>query len=564
MKKYNLYNLGIAAMMTAVISSCNNDLNSNSSDNSDSSVISFTATGSTSRTILDDNTIKWSKDDKIAIFSAYESQPYEFIRSDENTEAETATFTGTRPSSGFPYFALYPFNELSAFSDNKIRTSLTSEQTAVANTFDNGLNISVCKATEDNNLQFKNACALFKFIITNTIAGKVSLSADTYLAGDLDIEITETGVVTTVPANANASNTVTLSGSLQKNTPYIMAVAPFKGTPQIKLDDADITIDSEMSGFEAKPGYIYTFRLTPRGAKITEEVKVNSIKGVTANKLEIELEKDVTLGTPASEDLSKFSLKVTNGNYSGELKVTNVEAVKDDKKSLILTVSDDVQFYYDDNFEVKFNADETSALLTLESGNYVKLTTGDKAESCGYEDVIIDEDFEGADFVLADFCELQEDKNPSASVETDSNGNKGLQFSLSSGSCNAWLKIEPSRTYQEGYTYFLSFSASDKSENVWPKFIFEPTGSWTQKVNFGFESNGVFKDYTHERTYPEDFENDQVATSFFTTVKLTLMFSSTTFIDNVRFTARMYRPVTNDYSGNHDGFENGSNDWKNN
>ena len=565
MKAFNLFTLGVATVFSMSAVSCQKDI-SDIPDSNNSNVLTFSASNGLSRTVLSGLKVNWSKDDQIAIFGSGEPQPYKFSRSDGNDESATAVFTGKKPESGSPYYALYPYNESSSFTvDTKtIRTSLVAEQVAVEGTFGNGLSISVCKADENNNLNFFNACAVFKFVTTNTLVSEISLSAASNLAGDLDIQFVDNEEFTTsVINNANAKKEVKLSGSMQKNKDYYMVVAPFTGEPTIKVDGTEVTINGDLSSFKAEAGKLYTFTLTPQNAKITEQVNITNIQGVAQNQLRIDLDETVSIGTVTDTDIELFNVNVTNnGKEIGALEITDVE-LAENGSSLILTVSDDTPFYYDDKFAVTFNEEEeTSALITLESGNYVKLLTTEEAASCGYEDVMIDEDFEGDDFLLTDFCTLENKNNSNASVQTI-DGHKGLKFSLSSGSCNAWLKIEPSRTYQEGYTYFMSFSASDES-TIYPKFIFEPTGKWTQKVNFGFDSDGVFKDYTHEKTYPEDFENVEVETSYFTTIKLTLMFSSSTFIDNLRFTARMYRPVTNDYSGNHDGFETGSDVWKNN
>lgn len=130
-----------ALICTAIFSGCSKEQDTPQGDNN--KVTEFVAynEGSLSRTVLRENKVKWLGGEEISIFNG--DNNYKFTNTTEG-ESATAVFHGELTATTNEFYALYPYNENAAISTEGsviITTNLPANQTAVAGTFANNLNI---------------------------------------------------------------------------------------------------------------------------------------------------------------------------------------------------------------------------------------------------------------------------------------------------------------------------------------------------------------------------------------------------------------------------------------
>ena len=132
------------------------------------------------RTMLADDgkTIHWQAGDEIAVYD-YNAPKHRFAL--ESFDKSKARFLGKITARKDYFLALYPY---ALGADNltdadAITVQLPTQQTAQANTFASGLNISVGKGARNVDgspsvLTFYNVCQLLKFEVPEYVAGKIS------------------------------------------------------------------------------------------------------------------------------------------------------------------------------------------------------------------------------------------------------------------------------------------------------------------------------------------------------------------------------------------------------
>ena len=140
----------------------------------------------------------------------------------------SVTFSGSVSSEG-AYHALYPYDAGAVISEGLISAELPSVQTATAGGFASGLNPSVAAADAQDNLFFRNVCALVKFTLGeggNFVAGaSLRGNGGEPLAGmfkaDADAERPSA-----VPVPEASETEVELSGSFEEGSVYYFVVLP--------------------------------------------------------------------------------------------------------------------------------------------------------------------------------------------------------------------------------------------------------------------------------------------------------------------------------------------------
>lgn len=175
------------------------------------------ATPASTRTVLaDDGTsIHWQEGDEIAVYDYYASK-HKFAL--EYFEGSKARFLGKITAKKDYFLTLYPYN---LGADNltesgAISVFLPTQQTATANTFASGINISVGKGARNVDgspsvLTFYNVCQLLKFEVPEYAAGKISeikFTASNPVAGNLTIDCSIETPVASVAADGSKEITI--------------------------------------------------------------------------------------------------------------------------------------------------------------------------------------------------------------------------------------------------------------------------------------------------------------------------------------------------------------------
>lgn len=399
MKTNYLYIAGLMAGIFS-LSSCTNEINLLPDSEGQNVITEFVATNETgSRTILTSgNAVQWKGFENISILNGTQNCKFRNIT---GKQGANAVFTGEiSATTGTDIYALYPYDSNASLSGKSITTTLKAIQTPVANTFENGVNISVAKATAENTLAFKNVCGLIKFTVDKAVSS-ITLTSDNAIAGAMTISIADEGNITTTIANSEQKSiTLRSSGTtMAANTAYYMVV------PAITYTNPTITLDGNttvnISGLTSiSRGQIIPITIKGQEAAIETPTNFNEYTITSITELAPEDGKDViqldfTSGTEfalagVNQIKDNFKVNVTNKNditVNDEYAVENIR-LGNDNKSVILTLN--LPVYTDDVISVSFNESGTDGeggkVGGLTSGNNgVILKTNENATFTGYK-----------------------------------------------------------------------------------------------------------------------------------------------------------------------------------
>ena len=234
----------LAAAALILFVSCGKEERNSDSDAHNNTVnagqtVTFEATGGAiSKTqLVGGNSVEWLSGDAITIFDG--STPVESVTADSGS---SATFQATLATAG-PWYALYPADGLAGIDgSNKITTTLPAAQDAMANSFDDDLNISIALSS-GSSLSFKNALGLIKFT-----AGESNIKSVTLAGNNSEIVAGEVAFNYNAGAptweDVSGVTSITLSGPLTKGSVYYFAVLPQTFTNGFTLTYTD-TADNE-------------------------------------------------------------------------------------------------------------------------------------------------------------------------------------------------------------------------------------------------------------------------------------------------------------------------------
>ena len=117
-----------------------------------------------SRTTYASRTVYWEDADKISVFSIGETEVVktEFGVKTLSDDRLTASFEGFADAQASAFCAVYPHHADNAYDNGTLTVNIPSEQTAVAEGFASGANVSVAYSANNGEtvLQFKNATTL--------------------------------------------------------------------------------------------------------------------------------------------------------------------------------------------------------------------------------------------------------------------------------------------------------------------------------------------------------------------------------------------------------------------
>lgn len=174
-----------------------------------------------SRTALDGTSTVWTDSDRLSIFDGVANN--QFVMAENSLT--TAIFRGDVAEAD-SYTAIHPYTAAATLESAGVVSDavVKATQTAVANSFDTEASLSIA-LSENNKLEFKNVCAMFKF--TALSSGNVAIKTNTageYLAGT--VRVTYDGVgEPTATVTSGGSQTVTLN-NVQQGKTYCIAVLP--------------------------------------------------------------------------------------------------------------------------------------------------------------------------------------------------------------------------------------------------------------------------------------------------------------------------------------------------
>ena len=409
--------LSVASILACSIafSSCTKEENFNSDYNKVITELTATNELAGSRTMLNNTAVQWKGTETISVFNGESMK--QFVNTASN--ATNAVFKGEIVTETANTYALYPYNASATMSNGVITTSLPNNQTATANSFADGLNISVAKATAENTLAFKNACGLIKFTLS-AAAQNITFTAGSAIAGEMTITVGDDGNIsaTSITNTEESNKTITLSGDLQSGTAYYMVVpAGTYSNPTITVGSNTVTFDPNVT-ITIERGKIQPINITGTTAvapgyteltisSITEIEPVSktttAAEGGTAttteyDRLEIVLSDNVTL-SDANNAKEGFGITVTNSNgldVTETYSVTNVELKSGSSNILILTL--DKPVYTDDVVTVAYNTSgDFSGIKYSDGANWIKLTTAEDATRTMYTKTVYTFDAFGID-----------------------------------------------------------------------------------------------------------------------------------------------------------------------
>lgn len=450
--------LSVASILACSIafSSCTKEENFNSDYNKVITELTATNELAGSRTMLNNTAVQWKGTETISVFNGESMK--QFVNTASN--ATNAVFKGEIVTETANTYALYPYNASATMTGGVITTSLPNNQTATPNSFADGLNISVAKATAENKLAFKNACGLIKFTLSEN-AKDITFTAESAIAGEMTITVGDDGNITntSITDTDEPNNTITLSGDLQANTAYYMVVpAGTYSNPTITVGSNTVTFDQGVT-ITIERGKIQPIDITGSTAVAPSytELTISSIteiepvsktttaaEGGTAttteyDRLEIVLSDNVTL-SDANNAKDGFEITVTNSNglaVTETYSVTNVE-LKDDAtaptSTLILTL--DKPVYTDDVVTIEYNENQEFSGIKDSEANWIKLTTAGNVTRTMYTKTVYTFDaFEYSEDVSSLFTNtINYDPSKFASVAND---DRALAINLYNNNENA-------------------------------------------------------------------------------------------------------------------------------
>jgi len=162
-----LYRYILAATAIVAAASCTENLSPETEPSSDNLVqMTFTTTvdeAPVSKTTYKSRNVYWEAADRITVFSVGdETVATEFGVKELAADKTSATFKGLADAQATSFYAVYPHNAENAYADGTLTVDIPSEQTAVADGFASGANVSVAytENNEEASLQFRNVTTL--------------------------------------------------------------------------------------------------------------------------------------------------------------------------------------------------------------------------------------------------------------------------------------------------------------------------------------------------------------------------------------------------------------------
>lgn len=215
-------------LMTAMLS-CVKEGILNDQDGSGLVAMTFIAdlVGETKTSLVDGRKVHWTAGDRISVFA--ESDGSNRMFSAASVNGSIAEFSGYTVENFANHYALYPYRFGTKYSAGTMTVRLPNMQQAVCGSFDTGLNITAARSSDDN-LSFKNICALLKVTVPAEVTDvtSISLSSRLPLAGDMKISFDGSGLPSMLPVSSSVGKEIVLDNGGQPLAPgnYYIVIAP--------------------------------------------------------------------------------------------------------------------------------------------------------------------------------------------------------------------------------------------------------------------------------------------------------------------------------------------------
>lgn len=173
------------------------------------------------KTSLSGVSIIWATTDAIAGYEG--STKHESTNTEVENGGKLATFTFSGVSVGTNLdYLIYPAAAAGAEEAGFYHITLPTEQTARANSFADGANISLAEGkVDDEDVRFKNLGALIGIQINNDNIESVKIAANEAMTGDGIVDPSDFSAV-----EDSGENYVQLTGGLTNGTPYYAVIYP--------------------------------------------------------------------------------------------------------------------------------------------------------------------------------------------------------------------------------------------------------------------------------------------------------------------------------------------------
>ena len=212
-----------AALFVLAASACNTDYTTENFSNLEP----MTIAGIETKTALNqaDGSVNWTAGDQIAIYDKLGG-----TNIFNNTSDYVASFSGNVTAGTKQFWGVYPTKLITGFNNRTVTMTLPSDQTPVAGTFAEELNISVTSGMKTpgtelvEGISFHNVCGLISFTVPKNIAADtVTFSSNnTPLCGTLSVNCS----TSEAELISNQSKSVSMTGDFEPGSTFYFVVAP--------------------------------------------------------------------------------------------------------------------------------------------------------------------------------------------------------------------------------------------------------------------------------------------------------------------------------------------------
>lgn len=215
-----------AALFVLAAISCNTE---NLTEPTDSALEPMYISGTATKTVFTpaDGSVSWTAGDQLAIF---DNQGGKNVFN--NSEAAAASFSGEVTVGTTKFWGIYPADKVVSQNtkDGKVVVNLPADQTPVAGTFAEDVNISVTTGDKTpgvasvKGITFHNVCGLVSFTVPQRVAAKkVTFTASNRcIAGQLSVDCEDSSV----EIIGNESQSVSMTGDFQSGSTFYFVVTP--------------------------------------------------------------------------------------------------------------------------------------------------------------------------------------------------------------------------------------------------------------------------------------------------------------------------------------------------
>lgn len=361
-----------AALFVLAASACNVDYTTENFSNLEPMTIS----GIKTKTALNqaDGSVSWTAGDQIAIYDNLGG-----TNIFNNTSDNVASFSGNVTAGTEQFWGVYPTNRITGFNNGTVTMTLPSDQTPVAGTFAEELNISVTSGAKTpgtelvEGVSFHNACGLISFTVpANIAAQKVTFISDnTFLCGTLSVDCTTSEAV----LSSNQSNSVSMTGDFAAGSTFYFVVAPGQ------IEGFSINVETEKGSYYSKNASQGKINVT--AGSLTRLGQISFKAGAVTASVEHTYESDVLIGSSLSvnhgipqnmwNDVTNLTVNVVKGGKTyRSYSASGIESAS------VVPVGNTYlpQGSYDINLEYTMNGVPTSAAVkvTVPQPDKLKLT----------------------------------------------------------------------------------------------------------------------------------------------------------------------------------------------